>query len=282
MNSNSQVPNLDTVNILGLNVAAVDFQGAAGHLEELAATDKGVFVSFSNAFNSVMAYFLDEYRNTSNRAALILPDGMPVAWAAKLFGYRGCSRVAGPDLMEEMLRRGPTNGLSHFFYGAGEGVAEMLAEKYTARYPGLKVTGAYSPPFRPLTEEEDAEIVEWINSSGTDILWVGLGSPKMERFMISHLERLHCVQISIGAGLDFLSGNKRRAPKFLQKVGLEWAFRLASEPKRMWRRHVTTNPLFVALVGFQLAFGLEKTFAIRGKIDWLGDRIFKDFKATGR
>jgi len=271
---------VETANILGVEVATVNLATAVNIVQSLADQSEGAFVGFSNAFNSVMAYFNDEYRDIANRAAMILPDGMPITWVANWLGYKQCSRVAGPDLMEEMLRCGPANGLAHFFYGAGEGVPEHLAKKYAARYPGLKIAGAYSPPFRPLTQEEDAAIVERINSSGADILWVGLGSPKMEQFIISHIERLSCVQISIGAGLDFLSGTKPRAPRFLQNAGLEWAFRLGSEPGRLWRRHLSTNPIFAALAASQLTIGLERTLALRDRIGWLGDKIFKDIRTS--
>ncbi len=264
----------ETVNILGLDVAVLDFATSVEIVEALAGRGEGGFISFSNAHTSVMAYFLDEYRDLSSRADMVLADGMSVAWTARLFGYRNCSRISGPNLMEEILARSPSSGLSHFFYGAGEGVPEKLKEKYSSRYPGLVVAGACSPPFRPLTDDEDAEITERINSSGADILWVGLGSPAKERFIVSHLKRLRCVQVSVGAGLDFLSGNKPRAPKIIQNAGLEWAFRLSTEPRRLWRRYASTNPVFTALVACQLTLGLERTMELRGELDWLKEKLF--------
>ncbi|MCP4674743.1 MAG: WecB/TagA/CpsF family glycosyltransferase [Deltaproteobacteria bacterium] len=270
----------ETVNILGLDVAVLDFVTSIEIIETMACRDEGGFISFSNAHTSMMAYFLDEYRDLSKRADIVLADGMPVVWTARFLGYRNCSRVSGPNLMEEVLARSPGSGLSHFFYGAGEGVPEKLKEKYTSRYPGLVVAGAYSPPFGPLTDAEDAEITERINSSGADILWVGLGSPAKERFIVSHLERLRCVQVSVGAGLDFLSGNKPRAPELIQNAGLEWAFRLSTEPRRLWKRYASTNPVFTALVACQLTLGLERTMALRGKLDWLGEKLFGDIVAS--
>jgi N-acetylglucosaminyldiphosphoundecaprenol N-acetyl-beta-D-mannosaminyltransferase len=164
--------------------------------------------------------------------------------------------VYGPDLLLEACRFGLSLGWRHFFYGGEAGVAAALAAKLAGQYPGLRIAGIYSPPFRPLTEVEDQEVLRLINDSGADIVWVGLGSPKQEYWMAEHLGKLHApVMIGVGAAFDFLSGQKPQAPRWIQRSGLEWLFRLATEPRRLWPRY-RQYPKFVLLALGQL-LGLE-------------------------
>jgi len=182
---------------------------------------------------------------------------MSIVWLLRLKGHHHVRRVYGPDLMNALCRQSLEYGYRHYFYGGAPGVAETLQAKMQEQYPGLQVAGTYCPPFRPLTPEEDIRVMEIIKDSKPDILWVGISSPKQEIWMAEHVERLGIpALIGVGAAFDFLSGNKEQAPRWIQRSGLEWLFRLASEPKRLWRRYVE-YPLFLILILLQ-AMGLKK------------------------
>jgi N-acetylglucosaminyldiphosphoundecaprenol N-acetyl-beta-D-mannosaminyltransferase len=190
-------------------------------------------------------------RSALNASGLTTPDGMGIVWLLKLRGYRNVSRVYGADLMLAICRLSETNGWRHFFYGGEPGVAEELAGRLAARFPKLQVAGTFSPPFRaPTPAECEADILR-INAAHPDVLWVGIGSPRQELWMAEHTGRIGApAMIGVGAAFDFLSGRKRQAPGWIQRAGLEWLFRLASEPRRLWRRY-SEYPLFVVLVVLQ-------------------------------
>jgi N-acetylglucosaminyldiphosphoundecaprenol N-acetyl-beta-D-mannosaminyltransferase len=188
-------------------------------------------------------------------AAANTPDGVPLVWLGRLKGRRQMTRVSGPDLMLEVCRQSalPGSTVRHFFYGGAPGVAEELARRLAARFPGLAVAGCASPPFRDLAPAELAIDAEKINRSGADIVWVGLGTPKQERWAAAMRQRLRTkVLLTVGAAFDFHTGRLRQAPPRVQRAGLEWAYRLAQEPRRLWRRYLTNNPLFVALATAEL------------------------------
>ncbi len=186
------------------------------------------------------------------------PDGMPLVWLSRLHGRRHVSRVYGPDLLIAVCQESIRAGYRHFFYGGAEGVPEALAAALLRRFPGLVVAGTYSPPFRPLTPEEDEQIVAMIDRARPDIVWVGLGAPKQEYWMAEHVGRLEApVMVGVGAAFDFHSGRKKQAPRWMQRSGLEWLFRLLTEPRRLWRRYLINNPLFLWLVALQL-LGLRR------------------------
>jgi N-acetylglucosaminyldiphosphoundecaprenol N-acetyl-beta-D-mannosaminyltransferase len=167
-------------------------------------------------------------------------------------GFRHVERVYGPDLMLAVCERSTERDYRHFFYGGAPGVAEKLAVELQSRFPGLQVAGTYSPPFRPLTPEEDRRVVEHINSAQSDIIWVGISTPKQERWMGEHVGRLCApVLIGVGAAFDFHAGLKRQAPRWMQKSGLEWSFRLMTEPRRLWHRYLVNNPFFLWLIFLQ-------------------------------
>jgi N-acetylglucosaminyldiphosphoundecaprenol N-acetyl-beta-D-mannosaminyltransferase len=179
---------------------------------------------------------------------------MPLVWISRLLGFRHVDRVYGPDLMLAICKRSPGRGYRHFFYGGGDGVAALLKERLQARYPGLDVVGTFTPPFRPLTEEEDEDIVQCINALSPDIVWIGLSTPKQERWMAAHLGRIGAsVMIGVGAAFDFHAGLKKEAPYWIQRSGLQWLFRLVSEPRRLWKRYLTNNPAFAWRITGQLA-----------------------------
>ena len=192
-------------------------------------------------------------REILNNSGLTTPDGMPLVWVGKLLGHHTIDRVYGPDLMINFSALADAAGYTNFYYGGGPGIAEKLAEKLGQRFPGLKVVGTYSPPFRPLTPEEDQQIVDMINEADPDVLWVGLGAPKQDKWMAEHKGRIKApVMVGVGAAFDFLSGQKKQAPGWMQRNGLEWLFRLTSEPKRLWRRYLVTNTLFICSIVPQL------------------------------
>ncbi len=181
-------------------------------------------------------------------AGMTLPDGIGIILAAQLLGYPHNGRTTGPTLMLNLCDWGRERGYKHFFYGGAEGVADRLAKQLCQRYPNLQVVGTYCPPFRVLTGEEDRSIILEINSTEPDIVWVGLGAPKQEKWMADHVGKINAsAMIGVGAAFDFHSGNSKWAPEWNRKLGLEWAYRLTQDPKRMWRRNID-NPLFVVEV----------------------------------
>jgi exopolysaccharide biosynthesis WecB/TagA/CpsF family protein len=199
------------------------------------------------------------FKDVLNRADAVVPDGMPLVWLGRLRGLVLPRRVYGPELMLSFCQQAATKNYRHFFYGGAAGQPEKLADLFRNIFPGLQVAGAFSPPFRPLTLEEDAEIVSMINAATPDILWVGLGTPKQETWIQEHRERLQVpVAIGVGAAFDIHAGTKAQAPVWMREHGLEWLFRLAHEPRRLWRRYLVYGSEFVVRVGFEL-IGLGRT-----------------------
>jgi N-acetylglucosaminyldiphosphoundecaprenol N-acetyl-beta-D-mannosaminyltransferase len=193
-----------------------------------------------------------------NEAGMVTPDGMPMVWINRIRGFDHVRRVYGPDLMLDVCAASVERGYRHYFYGGADGVADELAAKLKLKYPGLQVVGTFCPPFRPMTEQEDAALIAQINQSGANILWVGLSTPKQEYWMSRHLGHVDAsVMIGVGAAFDFHAGRKKQAPRWMQRTGLEWLFRLATEPRRLARRYLTNNPLFVYYFGLQF-LGLRR------------------------
>jgi N-acetylglucosaminyldiphosphoundecaprenol N-acetyl-beta-D-mannosaminyltransferase len=189
------------------------------------------------------------FRRMLNGAGLTLPDGMPLVWMSWLAGRSEVTRVYGPDFTLALSEAMARAGKSAFYYGGVPGVAERLAATLAARFPGLLTAGTYCPPFRPLTTAEEADVTARINGSGADVVWVGLSTPKQERWMSRMRDRLDPpVLIGVGAAFDFLSGRVRQAPRWMQRSGLEWLYRVSQEPRRLGRRYLRNNPRFVYLV----------------------------------
>lgn len=189
-----------------------------------------------------------ELREINNTADLVTPDGMPEVWLGKLKGCKNIEKVYASDIMEVSFKISAIRGYRHFFYGGTEGVAEKLKSVLEVKYPGIAVVGTYFPPFRPLTATEKTSVIAQINSSGADIVWCGLGCPKQDKWMKEFRPFLESqVLIGVGAGFDFLSGVKPLAPKWIQKSGFEWLYRVFSEPKRLLKRFSKVVPLFIIL-----------------------------------
>jgi len=245
-------------NILGVGVSALNMAMALEIIEGWIERREPHYVCVTGVHGVMESQRDEELRRIHNRAGLVTPDGMPLVWLSRLQGFHHVERVYGPDLMLALCERSVAKGYRHFFYGGAEGVPEQLASVLQKRFPGLQVAGTFSPPFRPLTADEDDRIVQMINAAAPDIVWVGLSTPKQERWMAGHRERLTApVLIGVGAAFDFLTGRKPQAPRWMQRAGLEWLFRLLTEPRRLWRRYLINNPLFVALVVLQ-ALGVRR------------------------
>jgi N-acetylglucosaminyldiphosphoundecaprenol N-acetyl-beta-D-mannosaminyltransferase len=238
--------------ILGVGVSALDMATAVATVEAWIERREWDYVCVSTV-HSIMECRRDpELRRIHNDAGLVTPDGMPLVWLSRLWGFRHVERVYGPDLMLALCKRSLERGWRHFLYGGTAETLALLEAALRGRFPGLSICGSFAPPFRPLTAEEDCEVVERINLAKPDIVWVGLGCPKQERWMAGHKGRVRGVLVGVGAAFDFLAGLKPQAPRWMQRAGLEWAFRLATEPRRLWRRYIVLNPLFIAAVAREL------------------------------
>jgi N-acetylglucosaminyldiphosphoundecaprenol N-acetyl-beta-D-mannosaminyltransferase len=246
-------PELPRVDVLGVGVCAINLTDALAAIENWIATREQHYVCITGVHGVMECQRDDALRRIHNGAGLVTPDGMPLVWLGRWQGHKHMDRVYGPDLMLACCARAMARGDRHFLYGGGEGVAERLKARLQRRFPGLDVVGTYTPGFAPLTTAEDAEIVDRINGADPDIVWVGLSTPKQERWMAEHVGRIRApVLIGVGAAFDFHAGLKRQAPRWMQRSGLEWLFRLATEPRRLWRRYLRNNPAFVWRVLLQL------------------------------
>jgi N-acetylglucosaminyldiphosphoundecaprenol N-acetyl-beta-D-mannosaminyltransferase len=231
--------------VLGVGISAVNMPMAVRQIDAWVHRRECNYVCITGVHGVMESQRDEQLKRIHNVAGMVTPDGMPMVWINRLCGNEHVSRVYGPDLMAEVCGQSVQKGHKHFLYGGGDGVAEKLAEKLRERFPGIQIVGTYTPPFRALTEDEDREIIQQINKSGADIVWVGLSTPKQEHWMSRHIGRLHApVMVGVGAAFDFHAGLKSQAPRWMQKCGLEWFYRLLTEPKRLWRRYLTNNPLF--------------------------------------
>jgi len=240
------VERLPRVDVLGVGISAIRMADALGAIEGWIARGERRYVCVTSVHGVMESQRDESLRRIHNAAGLVTPDGMPLVWLCRRYGFRHVERVYGPDLLLACCQRSVMRGYRHFFYGGAPGVPEALAERLQARFPGLEVVGTYSPPFRPLTAEEDAAVVRRINAAGPDIVWVGLSTPKQERWMSAHVGRLNAAAlIGVGAAFDFHAGVKRQAPRWIQRRGMEWLFRAVQEPKRLIPRYLSTHPAFL-------------------------------------
>jgi N-acetylglucosaminyldiphosphoundecaprenol N-acetyl-beta-D-mannosaminyltransferase len=244
----------ERANILGVGVSLIDMPGALKEIESWIAARQPHYVCVTGVHGVMESYRDPGLRSIHNAAGLVTPDGMPLVWLSRLKGCPHVQRVYGPDLMLALCERSITTGYRHFLYGGTEQTLSALRERLNQRFAGLKVVGAFAPPFRTLSPEEDNHIVARIKSAAPDIVWVGLSTPKQERWMAEHVGRLEVpVLAGVGAAFDFHAGTKPQAPGWMRRNGLEWCFRLMTEPRRLWRRYLVNNPTFVYLVLLQAA-----------------------------
>jgi N-acetylglucosaminyldiphosphoundecaprenol N-acetyl-beta-D-mannosaminyltransferase len=251
------------VDVLGVRISAIDMAQAVAEITRWVEDGEQHYVCVTGVHGVMEARRDPELRRIHNASGLTTPDGMPMVWAGHRAGVPQMERVYGPDLMLEVCARAAERGWSSFFYGGAQGVPELLAARLTARFPGFKVAGTWSPPFRPLTPEEDQAVVERINRSGADLVWVGLSTPKQERWMAAHAGRLDAkALLGVGAAFDIHAGLLPQAPAWMQRSGLEWLYRLGREPRRLWRRYLRNNPRFVVEI-LRRPPVLERTIDLR-------------------
>jgi N-acetylglucosaminyldiphosphoundecaprenol N-acetyl-beta-D-mannosaminyltransferase len=238
--------------ILSARIHAVNYHDAAKRILGWGANRSSRYVCLANVQTVMTAHDCVIFRSVINQGDLVTADGVPLVWTLRLFGVRTAQRVYGPDLTLRLFSVAEAAGLTVGFYGSTPAVLEKLKTFAASHFPSLKVVYAVSPPFRELSEPEDEAIVRDINNAGAHLLFIGLGCPKQEKWMADHRGRILSVMLGVGAAFDFLSGNKRQAPRWMMRAGLEWLFRLLTEPRRLWRRYLKDNPRFLALLALQL------------------------------
>ncbi len=237
--------------VLGVNVSASSYGEVVDKCTVWARNSESRTVLFVSMHGIMEAHDHPEFRAAMNTADLANPDGMPVVWALRAFGARHADRVYGPDTTVALLRAAQKSQIPIGFYGGDDATLSALIHQVGLQYPGINVVFAMSPPFRKLTQEEDEAIVGQINQSGARWLFVGLGCPKQENWVFAHKGRIPAVLLAVGAAFDFLAGTKPQAPRWMMRNGLEWAFRLASEPRRLAGRYFKNIPRFMVLVARQ-------------------------------
>jgi len=238
---------LQRVDVLGVHVNAIDMTSAVSTVRRWVETEAREYVCVTGVHGVMECQRDPALTAIHNAAGMVTPDGMPMVWSGRWAGAAGTTRVYGPDLMLAVCELAAQRGWPSFFYGGREGIADLLASRLRSRFAGLPVAGTYTPPFRPMTEHEDDGIVRRINDSGAKLVWVGLSTPKQERWMAAHRQHLDApVLFGVGAAFDIHAGVLPQAPPWMQSSGLEWLYRLTREPKRLWRRYLYSNPRFLA------------------------------------
>jgi N-acetylglucosaminyldiphosphoundecaprenol N-acetyl-beta-D-mannosaminyltransferase len=245
-------PDAHVFNLLGVHVNAIQIPDVVALMENWIRERNGChFIAVTGMHGVTEAQHDPVFKQILNSADLVVPDGMPLVWVARHYGHRLRRRVYGPELMQEFCNAtGPK--CRHFFYGGNPGVADLIGGVLESRF-GISIVGSYSPPFRPLSEEEDEEVVSLINAANPDVLWIGLSTPKQERWMHEHRTKLRVpVEVGVGAAFDINSGRSRQAPRWMRDHGLEWSFRLLQEPRRLWRRYLIYGSEFLCSVALEL------------------------------
>jgi N-acetylglucosaminyldiphosphoundecaprenol N-acetyl-beta-D-mannosaminyltransferase len=241
------------VNILGVGISAINMDEALASIEEAIDSRGKGYVCVSNVHSIMEAYDDPSFRTVLNRAFLTTPDGMPTVWLGWANGFKTMDRVYGPELMLRTCELSVQKGYTHFLYGGNPGVAEELRQSLMARFPGIKIVGTYTPPFRPLNLDEEAALIRMVSEKKPDIFWVGLSTPKQDRFMAAYVEKLDVrLMFGVGAAFDFHTGHTKDSPEWIKRSGLQWLHRFFQEPRRLWKRYLLHNPRFVVLALLQL------------------------------
>lgn len=237
--------NIKTCKILGVNIAAVNMNSLLKFITTNLDKLKGEYICVSNVHTTVMAYDNKDYLNVQNNSILSIPDGGPLSSVGRKRGYNEMERTTGPDLLNEILKISADKKYRHYFYGSTNETLDKLKLAINEKYGNVDIVGTYSPPFRELTEDEDADVVNGINKTNPDFVWVGLGAPKQENWMYEHKNKFNALMIGVGAAFDYLAGNIKRAPMWMQKLNLEWLYRLIQDPVRLFSRYLYTNTKFI-------------------------------------
>lgn len=236
---------METCNILGVNINVTNMKETVSYICSNLENLKGNYICISNVHTTVMAYEDEKYKNIQNSAIMALPDGGPLSVVSRRRGFKDAERVTGPDLMGKIFDISEKKGYRHYFYGSTQETLDELKIKLDKKYPNINIVGMYSPPFRKLTNKEDKEIIDKINESKADFIWVGLGAPKQEIWMYNHNNKVNGLMLGVGAGFDYHAEKLKRAPKFMQNINLEWLYRLMQEPRRLFKRYLITNIKFI-------------------------------------
>lgn len=236
----------DHADVLDVQVSAVNMDRAVGLLDECIQQGKQGYVCVTGVHGVMEAQADPKFRDILNRAALNTPDGMPLSWVGWLQGFKKMDRVYGPDFMMEVCRLSVERGYKQFLFGGQEGVAQLLAERLQKDFPGLQIAGTCTPPFRPMDAEEERELLALVEETRPDIFWVGLSTPKQERFMAAYMDRLGVpMMVGVGAAFDMHTGRLQDAPAWVKRLGMQWCYRLVQEPGRLWKRYLVNNPKFL-------------------------------------
>ena len=215
------------------------------YLDKNLSDIKGDYICVSNVHTTVTSYEDASYCAVQNGGLMAIPDGGPLSTVGRRRGCKNMARTTGPSLMGEIFKISAKKGYRHYFYGSKQETLELLEKKLKEHYPGIKIAGMYSPPFRPLTEEEDKAVIERINEANPDFVWIGLGAPKQEKWMAAHQGKIDGLMLGVGAGFEYYAENIKRAPMWMQKHNLEWVYRLVQDPKRLFKRYWSTNTKFI-------------------------------------
>ena len=236
---------IPTCNIMGVNIAAINMEWLVDYLEKNISEIKGDYICVSNVHTTVISYEDAVYCAIQNGGLMAIPDGGPLSTVGKKRGHKNMERTTGPSLMGEIFEISAKKGYRHYFYGSKKETLELLYQKLISNYPGIQIAGMYSPPFRALTKDEDRAVIERINETKPDFVWVGLGAPKQEKWMAAHQGEIDGLMLGVGAGFDYYAGNIKRAPIWMQEHNLEWLYRLVQDPKRLFKRYWSTNTKFI-------------------------------------
>lgn len=230
---------------MGVNIAAINMKWLLDYLEKNLSNLKGDYICVSNVHTTVTSYAEPSYCAIQNGGIMAIPDGGPLSSLGRKRGFVTMERTTGPSLMGELFKISAKRGYRHYFYGSTDKTLEKLKNKLQEYYPGIQIAGMYSPPFRALSIEEDNEVIEKINETNPDFVWIGLGAPKQEKWMFNHQGSINGLMIGVGAGFDYYAGNIKRAPQWMQRCNLEWLYRLMQDPKRLFKRYFCTNIKFI-------------------------------------
>jgi N-acetylglucosaminyldiphosphoundecaprenol N-acetyl-beta-D-mannosaminyltransferase len=234
---------IERTNVLGIGISVINLDSGERLVAEAIEQKHRGYICVTGVHGVMEAQKDSRFRAILNAAFLCTPDGIPMVWMGKVRGQREMGRVYGPDLM---LRVCALPGCRHFLYGGSNGTVELLKKCLQSRFPAIQIVGTYEPPWRPLNPEEETALVEQVKQARPDIFWVGLSTPKQEKFMAEYLPKLETtLMVGVGAAFDIHSGRLKQAPGWMQRSGLEWFYRLCQEPRRLWKRYLTNNPRFL-------------------------------------
>ena len=253
---------VDQVNVLGVGVHAVDLQGAASILEGRIRERRKGYVCLAGVHGIMEAQRSRHLESIFAKATLVAPDGMPIVWLSHLQGFAATQRVFGPDLMADIMGKVQFRNCVHFLCGGEDGVADKLRDEMLRRFPWIKIAGTYSPPFRPMTNAEEQTFIANVHTSQPDIIWVGISTPKQEKFMAHYLPMLDTtLMVGVGAAFLFHTGAIRDSPEWVKRAGMQLLHRLLQEPTRLWKRYLRNNPLFIIYAFLQIVGWKRYTLA---------------------